>query len=122
MGDPASRLDKLEQSVMRLADDAERAADVGGKWEIVRSARNVVLKPWQWALLNPTAGAFTAMLPPASSCALSQVRIKNDSASVTAITVKVQGGGTIDGASSNTMNTARLSRLFVSDGREWKVL
>lgn len=120
--DPSRRLDEMENVVSGIRDDVENAFDVGGKWELVKATSNIVLRPWQFALLNPTAAAFGVLLPDPTKCSLARMLLKNDSASTNAITVTVPNSGTIDGATSLTMNAARLAKQLVSDGREWKVI
>lgn len=73
---------------------------------------------------DPSGGGFTVTLPAiaAANKGMSIV-VKNQSASTNAITVARTGGDTIDGAAASlTMNTARKSVTFTSDGTsDWMI-
>jgi hypothetical protein len=119
-GDAQRRIDSLEQTVGNVAEVAEAAFDTGGKWVVKKVSTAAVLQPWDFVLANPTTAGFPLILPDPSATKLAQIRIKNDSASTNAVTIKAADGSKIDGAATFTMNTARLAKLFVSDGVEWK--
>lgn len=121
-GEPDQRIDRLEQGVQKLVQLLERAADVGGKWRVVRIKVNAAVQAWDFVLANPTAGAFQILIPHPTECAGAHILIKNDSTSTSAITVKPLDAGTIDGATTRYMNAARGWIWLVSDGYDWKVM
>ncbi len=68
---------------------------------------------------NPSGGSFIVTLPAASGCS-GRVYIIKRNATVTANTVTIAGGATIDGAASFVLNSPNQSIEVFSDGTEWK--
>lgn len=102
---------------LRADDDAEFGPlRYVGPFTTVCNAR-----PWDILAVNPTAGALTVLLPsPDAAVAVgSWIGIKNDSDSSNTITVKPLTG-TIDGAGTFTILSARKFQWFYSTGIEWK--
>jgi len=121
-GDQGRRMDMLEQSVVKFAEDAERAFDAGGKWNLRRLKVNSTAAPWDLILANPTVAAFQILLPDPTTCTMARIKIKNDSTSTNGITLKPFEGKLIDGAATLVMNTSRLVKELFSDGIEWKAI
>lgn len=121
-GDPGRRCDVLEQELTRVADDAERAFDTGGKWSLRSVTGNSAAQPWDFILADPTAAVLTVLIPDPTTCKLARLCVKNDSDSANAITLRPPSGKTIDGASSLIMTAPRIARDLVSDGLEWKTV
>jgi hypothetical protein len=64
-------------------------------------------------------GAFQVFLPSAAGYAGYQVKFKNVTASVNALTINATGGETVDGAASIAMAGAFACFTFESDGANW---
>jgi hypothetical protein len=96
--------------------------DVFGSYgqKVTALAANITLDiTHNTVVCNPTAGSFIVTLPAASGCAGRVYVIKRD-ASVTANTVTVAGGATIDGAASFVLNSPNQVIEVFSNGTEWK--
>jgi hypothetical protein len=119
-GDPDRRADTLERELSRVADDAGKLYDRGGKWSIRKMSSSGVALPWDLVLGDPTDGAFTIRIPDPATCLLARVLVKNDSDSSSAITLLPAARKTIDGEATLVLQTARGSVELVSDGFEWK--
>lgn len=74
------------------------------------------------ALVNTAGGATSVVLPAASGCAGNRLTVIKTSADVNAVTVSVSGGGTIDGAASQTLENQYMGYDYISTGSEWIVL
>lgn len=69
---------------------------------------------------DTTGGAFTITLPDAVGHAGQVIQLLNSSASTTALTVATTASETINGASTQSLTTARpFMRTFRSDGANW---
>lgn len=77
---------------------------------------------WESVLANPTAGGFVVNIPTAVDVKGQQLKVKNVSASVNAITLTPFGGETIDGAATFVMNTGFQATWLESDGTNWMVV
>lgn len=98
---------KQRLTLMKPTTAVKIAAYVAVDYEIVRC--------------DPTAGTFAVTFPAAASS--SRVTIVNQSASTNIITFTPGGGDTIGGAGSASMNTARGSRTYESDGvSDWMLV
>jgi hypothetical protein len=75
----------------------------------------------EFVLGDPSAGPFGVTVPTAVGNRDRFVAVKNDSDSTNAITVTPLGG-TIDGAASRVLNTAREWLILQSDDANWKVV
>lgn len=120
MPSPAQRLDLVEGSLAKQAEKIEQTFGEGGYWTLVNTAVSYSAKPWDIVLCNPTSAALDVILPNPAKSKLAQVIVKNDTASTNTITVRVFGGGTIDGATTSTIIASRQIKQFISDGKEWK--
>lgn len=101
-----------------LADDA---AEFGPLRQVSTQTKTCNAQPWDVVSVDPRGGALTVLLPdPAAPLAIgSWIGVKNDTDSTTAVTVRPLTG-TIDGAASFSMTTARRFQWFYSTGAEWK--
>ena len=110
----------LEAAIRRklVTDDA-------GSFQLTFTAQvtsTYAARPWDCVLADPTGGAFTVHLPHPRDLTDVWIVVKNDSASTNTITIAVLNSGTIDGAASKTITTARGVKRFASNGLEWKEL
>jgi len=99
---------------------ADASVDAGGDWNVTAvktSAYNAIIG--DLVLVDPTGGAFTVTLPTAVGVVGRSIRIFNNTASTTAVTVATTSSQTINGSSSATMNTAHAGKEFTSDGANW---
>lgn len=72
---------------------------------------------------DPTGGAFTVNLPPLGRVAIGAgLIVKNASASTNTITVDAHSTETIDGATTQTITTARGQIHLVRGSEEWLVV
>lgn len=71
-------------------------------------------------LVDPTGGAVDVLIP-ASPGDGSEIVVKNHSASVNTITIIPEGQNTIDGATTNTITTARGARRLLAIEGGWVV-
>ena len=120
-------VEMMEENVaQKMAADA-RQANAGGLWTFTAlqsGGAKYHAHPWDVVLCDPTAGSILIFFPDPTTATVTgtMIRIKNDSASATSIIMAAVAGKTIDGATTNTLGSARGSRLFQSNGVEWKVL
>jgi hypothetical protein len=96
--------------------------EVAGSYgqKVTALAANTVLNATHNTLVcDPTAGSFIVTLPTASGCT-GRVYVIKRNAAVTANTVTIAGGATIDGAASFVLNSPNQVIEVFSDGSEWK--
>ena len=73
-------------------------------------------------LANATGGAFTVTLPNAyGKMGQQPIYVKRTNSGANAVTI-ASAGGTIDGASSQSLATQYATLPFVSDGTNWFIL
>jgi hypothetical protein len=99
---------------------ADASVQSGGNWNVTAvktSAYTAVIG--DLVLVDPTGGAFTVTLPTAVGVSGRSIRIFNNTASTTAVTVATTSSQTINGGATATMNTAHAGKDFTSDGANW---
>lgn len=74
------------------------------------------------ALVNTASGATSVVFPAASTCKGRRLTLVKTSADVNGIVATVTGGGTINGAASQTYDTQYAAFEHISTGTEWVVL
>ena len=104
-------------------DERRRHKDKQDKWVVTRTrTADCDADYWEIVRCDPTSGAFTVTLPSADDHEGDQVIVKNDSASATTITVATVLGQTIDGASTLSLSTARISYTLASNDSNWMII
>lgn len=97
------------------------AAEPGGI-ETVTAVKTSAYTPayGEFVPYDTTGGAFTITLPDAAGHAGQVIQLTNASASTTALTVATTNSETINGASTQSLVTAKpFTRTFRSDGANW---
>lgn len=116
--DPQLALFEQAVATKLLADDAVEY----GPFKISQLQKATCnARAWDIILCDPTQASFSVILPDPRGAlvANSWIAVKNDSSSTNSITVRA-AIGTIDGAASFVLNTARAFQWFCSNGVEWK--
>jgi hypothetical protein len=99
---------------------ADASVLTGGSWNVTAvktSAYTAVIG--DLVLVDPTGGAFTVTLPTAVGVVGQSIRVFNNTASTTAVTVATTSSQTINGSSTASMTTAHAGKEFTSDGANW---
>jgi hypothetical protein len=112
-----SRVDRIEDKTLRLVKDLNDKSNRSGQWTERRAKANYSAKPWDLILADPSAGAFTILLPDPKKCVGAEVKVKNTTSSANQISVAALVG-VVDGFVV-AMNTAYAQKTFRAATDGW---